>query len=184
MLRHFARLALLSVPLLTAACDDDITQEWVAQPDTIELFSVSRTELLGENSAYDFIDGVPLPIEAPGVSGRWDMAVVDLNDGLALIPASAFSGLDSRAGIANLGNRVLEEVREAPADTAAFKRTAVPAQLSTVYVVRSRRESCGFTSGVRYAKLEIISIDKAAGSLKFRTIVNPYCNDRKLIPPD
>src|SRR5687768_12215069 len=104
--RRCLRAVLCLIPLITAACDDEFTQEWVARPDTVLLFSLSRAELIGENSAYDLIDGVPLPVEAPGVTGRWDLAVIDQGDGLALIPASAFSGLDSRAAIATIGNRV------------------------------------------------------------------------------
>ena len=184
ILKRLARAWPCLIPVFAAACEDQFTQEWVARPDTVELFSLSRAELIGRPSAYDFIDGVPLPVETPGVTGRWDVVLVDQGNDLALMPASAFSGLDTRAGIATLGPGTLEAVKEAPRDTAQFKRTAVAIRVGTIYVVRSRRESCGFGSGVRYAKLEALSIDKARGTLRFRTIVNPYCNDRKLIPPD
>lgn len=177
-----AWLPLLLLPL--AACDDGFTQEWVAVPDTIQLYSLSRPELVGRPSAYDFVNHAPLAVEDLGATGQWDLALVDQGNELALVPASAFAGLVSRAGIATVTSRTLEEVEEAPRDTAAFKITPVPIRLGTIYVVRTRRESCGFGTGVRYAKLEPLQIDLVQGTLKFRTILNPFCNDRALIPPD
>jgi hypothetical protein len=174
---------LLFTPLLTA-CDDDLNADWTAVPDTVLLYSLSRPELLGKPSAFDFFDGVPISVESPAASGRWDLALIDLNGELALVPASAFVGVVSRAGVATVSARTLEEVTEAPGDTAQFKSEPVVIRVGTIYVVRTRRTDCGFGSGVRYAKLEPLEVNTTAGTLRFRSIVNPYCNDRKLIPPE
>jgi hypothetical protein len=32
--------------------------------------------------------------------------------------------------------------------------------------------------------MEALQVDATAGTLRFRAITNPYCNDRRLIPPD
>jgi hypothetical protein len=127
-----------------------------------------------------------IAVENPVAAGHWDVAVIDQSGGLALMPAGAFSGLESRAGIATItAQTTLEELKEAPRDTAAFSDAAVAALAGRIYVIRSRRENCGFgTFGVRYTKLEVLQVNTTAGTLSFRKITNPYCNDRKLIPPD
>ena len=172
------------LPLVAAACDDEFTQEWVAHPDTVTLFSLSRPELIGKPSAYNIVDGLPVAVENPGVTGSWDFALIDQGNDLAIMPASGFSGLGSRAAIVTTNSTSLFEFKEAPSDTSLYKTTATPMRVGNVYVVRSRRESCGFGSGFRYGKLEPLAIDKTAGTMEFRIIVNPYCNDRRLIPPD
>jgi hypothetical protein len=178
------------LPLLLAACEDEFTQDWTATPDTVELFSLSRPELIGRPSAFDFVPapvfGTPIAVENPSATGRWDVAVVDQGNTLAFLPAGGFTGLSSRAAIAEItASTTLEELREAPGDTAQFKSTAVTARVGRIYVVRTRREECPFSSaGVRYAKLEVLEVNAPAGTLRFRVITNPYCNSRTLIPPD
>jgi hypothetical protein len=178
-LRH---LLLLTSLLPLAACGDDLADNWTVNVDSVSLYSASRPTNLGRESAFDFSNLIPFPVETPGVTGRWDVVLTDADGTLSLVPASAFSGLDTRAAIATIGNRVLEEVESAPSDTSAYKRTAVPMQLHTVYVVRTRRVDCGFGSGVRYGKFEPIEIDPVSGFLRIRFIVNPFCNSRDLIP--
>ena len=175
-------LLLLSVTPLLAACSDDFTNKWDVFVDSVSLYSASRPELIGRNSAYDFADGIPFPVETPGITGRWDVALTDVNGGLALLPVSSFPGLDTRAGIATIGNRTLEEVTSAPSDTSLYTRAAVTMQVGTVYVIRTRRIDCGGITGVRYGKFEPLEIDVANGILRFRSIVNPFCNNRRLIP--
>jgi hypothetical protein len=178
-LRHLFMLTAL-IPL--AACSDDLADNWEVNVDSVTLYSASRPENIGRSSTLDFANWIPFPVETPGVTGRWDVTVTDANGTISLVPASAFSGLDTRAAIATLGNRTLEEVPTAPSDTAAYKRTAVAMQLGTVYVIRTRRIDCGFGSGVRYGKFEPIEIDPVKGVIRLRAIVNPFCNSRDLIP--
>ena len=183
-------LAVSILPAL-AGCDDDLNQDWVAVPDTVQLYSLSRPELIGQPSAFDFfnalgagVSGIPVIVEDPGASGRWDVAVTDVSGGLALAPAGAFVGLTSRAGIATVTGSTLEEFGRAPSDTSRYSSAAVPLEAGKLYVVRSRRESCGFSSGSKYAKLEVLETNPTTGTVRFRAITNPYCNDRRLIPPE
>jgi hypothetical protein len=175
----------LLMPLLTA-CDGDDTLNWEAQPDTVLLYSASRAEYIGRNSAFDFVFRSAKAIEDQGSTNNWDFTLAEQNGQLVLAPASAFSGLSSRAGLADIGPGVLEEIRRAPSDTAAFKSTPTVVRMGTIYVVRTRRATCpgGFGTGVIYAKMEALNIDLAAGTLRFRAITNPFCNDRALIPPE
>jgi hypothetical protein len=185
---HRLRRLIPLVVLVVAACDDPFGPAlWDATPDTVVLFSASRAEFIGRPSAVD-ITSIPvaaLPIESPSITGNWDIALTDLNGGLALVPASAFAGLESRARIGVLPNRTLEAVEEAPRDTTAYSAAAVPLQAGNVYIVRSRRASCGgLSSGYRYAKLRPVEIDVAAGTYRFEIVRNPYCDNRSFVPPE
>jgi hypothetical protein len=182
ILRYF----ILVVALAQTACDDPFgPRAWFAVPDTVLLHSLSRPELIGQASAFDFVSELRVPVEAPGVTGQWDIALVDEGGGLALVPAGAFGGFSSRAAIAVTSAQQLVDVLEAPRDTAAYRSTAVRIQPNVVYVVRTRRSDCGFgTSGFRYAKLRAVEIDPGSGRLRFEYVRNPFCNDRSLVPPE
>jgi hypothetical protein len=168
-----------------AACDDPFGPRfWSGVPDTTLIYSSSRAEYVGRASAFDFIELQGLPIELPGITGQWDVALADANGGLALVPAGEFAGISSRAGIAVFPNAELDDIAAAPRDTAAFSTAAVMLDPTTVYVIRTRRAQCGFGStGFRYAKMRPITIDVQAGTLSFEVVRNPYCNDRSLVPP-
>jgi hypothetical protein len=183
---RFLRYFILVVAATQAACEDPYGPRfWAAVPDTVELYSLSRAEFVGRPSAFDFVSLFSVPVEAPGVTGSWDVALVDEPGGLALVPAGAFAGFTSRAAIATMGPGQLVDVTEAPRDTAAYRLTAVTIQPNVVYVIRSRRGDCGFgSSGFRYAKVRAVTIDRAAGRLAFEYVRNPYCNDRSLVPPE
>src|SRR5690606_30484487 len=164
------RLMPLAV-LIVAACDDPYGPAmWSARPDTVLIYSASRPEHIGRASAVDItsLPVSPLPIEAPGVTGNWDVALTDLDGGLAIIPASAFAGLESRARIGVDTVRSFENVTEAPRDTAAFTVEPLPLREGVVYLIRSRRASCGgLSAGYRYGKLRPVAIDVAAGTFTF-----------------
>lgn len=174
--------------LLAAACDDAFgPQTWSAVPDTSVIFSASRPELLGKPAAFDFISLSPLRVESLGTTGQWDAVLAEQGGQYVLVPSSAFPGAgDTRAAIAAVSATSLEDVREAPRDTAAFRSVAVPIVEGGIYVVRTRREFCvDFgTAGVRYAKMHVVDIDDVAGTVRFAVARNPYCNSRALVPPE
>lgn len=187
LVHRLKRLVPLAV-LIVAACDDPYgPARWNADPDTLLVFSASRDIHIGRASAVD-ITSLPvavLPLEAPGVTGNWDIALVDVGGGLALAPAASFQGLESRARIGVLRDRVLDDVKEAPRDTSAFTAEPIALRAGDVYLVRSRRASCGgVSSGYRYAKLRPVTIDETAGTLRFEIVVNPYCDNRSFVPPE
>lgn len=184
--RSSRRLTLLLI-LVLAACDDPFGPAvWDATPDTMLLYSASRAEYLGFPSALDItsVPVQPVPLEAPSVTGNWDLALLDNAGGLALAPSGAFAGLESRARIAVLANRTLDSVTQASRDTTTYTADPVQIELGNVYVVRSRRASCGISSGYRYAKLRPVEINVAAGTYRFEIVRNPYCDNRSFIPPE
>jgi hypothetical protein len=182
---HRHRILLVFAALLVAACDDPFGPEfWSDRPDTTQLYSAARPELAGLPSAFDFVELVRYRIESPAATGSWDLALSEKDGGFVMIPAGSFEGIESRAGIAVTSATDLADVLEAPRDTAAFVRQPVPLTLGTVYVVRTRRASCGFTAGVRYAKFRAIEMDLAAGTMRFEFVRNPYCDNRSFVPPE
>jgi hypothetical protein len=172
--------------LSIVACDDPFGPgEWIATPDTITIFSLSREDLIGRPSAYDFVQHRLRQVESVGATGLWDVALRHEGTQLVLVPAGGFEGQTSRAGLALMPNTTFEQLAEAPGDTAAFTRTPAFVQPGQVYAVRTRREACNqFSAGVRYGKIKILAVDPTAGTLTFESLVNPFCNDRSLIPDE
>jgi hypothetical protein len=185
-MERMSRYLLLSAGLALAACGDGLGPgAWDDRPDTTMIYSASRPEYLGRPSAYDFVGLRRVAIEGSTETGAWDVMLLDANGSLALLPAGALPGITSRAGIARVQATTLAEVREAPRDTAAFVTTGTVLEPGAIYVVRSRREICfGFGSGVRYAKIQVVALDPAAGTFRFAVVRNPICNNRSLVPPD
>lgn len=178
-------LPLIAVAL--GACGDSTGPAfWDATPVVLLLYSASVPEYIGYRSALDVVSSPvqAVPIETAGATGQWDVALVHDGGSLALVAASGFEGLSSRAAVAEIEGAVFADVDRAPSDTAAYSTEPVPLRSNAVYIIRSRRGSCGFTSGYRYAKLQPLSIDVAAGTFRFSIVRNPYCDDRSFVPPE
>jgi hypothetical protein len=178
-------LLLAGVVASTAACEDDLGLDvWSASPDTITLYSLSRPDLINQPSAYDFVNRIVLRVESPNSTGSWDVALRHEGSQLALVPAAGFQGQVSRAGLAVISGATFEELEEAPEDTARYTSGAVVVTPGQVLVIRTRRTACAFSASSRYGKIKIIDVNPTAGVLRFATIVNPFCNDRSLVPPE
>jgi len=173
------------VGLAGAACGDDpFAINWVETPDTVTLFSLARSEL-NVVSAFDFRGRTAVVVETPGASGQWDVAVDTRGGEIVMVPAGAL-GIDSRAAVAPIPGTSYDDLVEAPADTTFYvEDQAVPVDLNTVYVIRTRRSVGSF--GRRcfyYAKLQPLATDAQAGTFTFFYDAARVCNDRRLIPPD
>jgi hypothetical protein len=183
--RYFSWIPLVTVLVLTA-CDDPFgPQLWDGTPVSMTLYSASRAEYIGLVSALDLVaqQATPVSIESPGALGNWDVVLLDGPDGLVLASASVFDGATRGARIAVLPNRAFIDVTEAPSDTAAYSPGPVPLRTDAVYVIRSRHANCGFSAGVRYAKVQPIEVDAQRGVFRFAVTRNPYCENRSLVPP-
>ena len=174
------------VVLLTAtACDDDpFAFRWTDNPDTVLLYSMARPEL-GLVSAYSFFEGLELEVEVPGAAGQWDIAIDTRGGEIVMLPPPVL-GIFSEAEIATFENTKLEDVTEAPSDSLRYvSDQPVPIEFGNVYVVKTNRSPGSFGRSCRYhAKLEAVDIDPIGGTLTFRHVTNPVCNDRDLIPPN
>jgi hypothetical protein len=177
-------MLLLATALGTAACDNAYGPVvWYATPDTSVIYSLSRPALLGEPSAYDFEYLRRVVIELPIETGQWDLVLAEEGGGFVFIPSSAFEGLSTRSGLGIVQGTTMDELTKAPGDSAFYQRTAVPVEVGAVYAVRTRSMACNpYGSGVTFGKLEVLSVDVAAGAVKLAAVHNPYCNDRNLVP--
>jgi len=179
-------LLLLTIVAGLGACSDNLgPQAWNATPDTITLYSASRIDLLGFPSAYDFVNLNLVRLENPGSTGSWDVALTGGPAGpMQLVPASAFEGQTSRAAVATISGQTFEALTSAPSDSAAFVSQPVTIVTGGVYVVRTRRYACSFSTAVNYAKIKALAVDPAAGTARLELVRNPICNDRSFVPPD
>lgn len=185
---RFVHYLMLASTAVIAACGDDRfgPVNWSDVPDTLQIYSVSRPELLGMRSAVDavFPPAVTVPVES---GASWDFALAEQGGQFVMLPRSATENTDTTAAIATIGEEVtLDEVTEAPPNS-EFVTQPVPIETGTVYVLRTRRVVCNqFTSlsGPRFGKLKAIAVDAEEGTYEFAVVVNPRCNDRDLVPPD
>ena len=153
--------------------------------DTAVVYSLARPEL-NLPTAFDFIGGRSLRIEAPGSTGAWDLALDTQGGQLVFLPPGAL-GIESEAGIVPFPGLRFDELTAAPGDTALYKGDEpIPLDAGSVYVIRTHRSPDRF--GIRcvfYAKLEPLAIEPTLGTLQFRYDVNPLCGERQLVPtPD
>lgn len=167
-----------------AACDDDPfgLGDWVANPDSVLLYSLARPELNLPSALNAYLKRT-LRVEAPTSSGEWDVAL-DTQDGqLVLLPAVAL-GIPGEARIATFPGMDFEELLVAPVDTVPYTAEAVPVVMSTTYVVRTNSYPTGFgRSCFYYAKLQPFEIDLQAETVRFIIDSNPICQQPDLVPP-
>jgi hypothetical protein len=167
-----------------ASCGSDPYHlDWGQGLDTVALYSV-LDPTLGLYDGFDFVNGRPVEIEAIGSTGSWDVAVGGDPGGLVLMPPGAF-GLSSKAGVAVMPGKRLEDVLRAPSDSASYDTTEpVPLAVGTTYVIRTRTATdiYGTTACTYYAKMEPLSVDPAQGRIRFIFGSNPNCYDLSLSP--
>ena len=182
-IRNLALVILVSAVALSACEDDLYNFTWVENPDTVELYVLSRPEsnLL---SAFDFHSRIPKRLEAPTTGDLWDLAV-DYRDGqFVWLPPGAM-GIASDAAVATLEGHSWLSAREAPADTALYVSDApVPIRLDPIYVIRTRLHQGTVWVCNYHGKIEVLATDSIVGTVRFQFDVNPICNSRDLVPPD
>lgn len=181
--RHFSLLVAVFPVALGACGDDPFAVEWFANPDTVQLYALSRPEpnLL---SAFDFYNRAPKRLESVSTGDQWDL-VADVREGQVVwLPPGAL-GIPSEAAVATLENETFESAARAPSDTARYVGDeAIPVRLGQVYVIRTRRIQGSFSTCNHYGKIEALETDPVAGTIRFQFDVNRICNDLDLVPPE
>ena len=175
----------MAAAALVSGCNDNTSlYTWTDTPDTVIIASASRVELAGLGSGFDITTRNAVIIERLGAGQSYDFALTEQGGGFYLTPLGTFFGQSLRAGINTTTYTDLASAKRAPTDSASYAQTTpVPAQPGTVYIVRSRRVSCLYTTGSYYAKMRVISVDAATGTMKFELVQNPNCGDVSLVPP-
>ena len=180
-----AILPVLLLPVLGACNEepDNPFDDWDVVEDTATLHTADRVETQGLPAAYDIVNHRTLRIEDPTASGAWDFALTGGVDGpLTLTPLGAFFDVENRAGLGIERDASFEEIERASADDADYVTDeTVALEEGVVYIVRSRQTGGGC---VRFGKMEPLEIDQDAGTLTFRLIRNPNCNETDLVPDE
>lgn len=163
-------------------CDDPYAIDWEESPDTAFIYSLARPEL-NLPSAYDFLSQLPLRVEAPPSTGKWDLALDTQGGELVFLPPGAL-GVGSAARLARIPNTTWDEVIYAPSDSTQYSTDLpVPVRAGDIYVLRTHT-SRGFygMSCVYYGRIKPVEIDVDVGLLRFMYDVSPVCNSLRLIP--
>jgi len=165
----------------SAGCGSSTEPVLIPIPDETEeatLADVSGSTLT-DPSAFDVITGQA--VRTDQFSG-WDFLFEIQDDGSAVLwPREAVTEEDPDAGL-QLSSRTFEDLVEAPEEGYSTSES-VSVAVGDVFAVRSRRDPAyGSIRCRRYAKLEILDLDAAGGTVTFRHLVNPNCEKRKLVP--
>lgn len=187
ILMRAIRLPLLAAAVTMTACDDPFAnQPWSAAPDTLTLYSAGRVEYAGIPAALNIAGSrvSVVAIDQAGAATEWDFLLNEESGALVFVPSSVIPGVESRAGIVKSEETTLEAVTRAPSGSDAYESEAVTLELNAIYVLRSRRAGCGFTSGSNYGKMKVVALDVALGTARLAVVRNPYCDDRDLVPPE
>lgn len=181
LMRRLAGLLLLVglTPLL--ACDT-FEPTWFGFVDQVELHSLARAEFIGRASGYDFIQQRPVIVEEPKLHDPYDfdLALTEIDGAFHALPAGLFEGFPIEPGIAiDSSGIAFEDLTEAPR-SGYITDQAVPLRTDWLYLVQTRRDQRGCRM---YGKFEVTETDPA-GIVRFRTLRNPTCNDRNLVPPE
>lgn len=184
-MRFFVFLCASAAAALVSSCNDNTSlYTWTDTPDTVTIASASRVELAGLGSGYDITNRSTVIIERLGAGQSYDFALTEQSGGFYMTPVGAFFGQSLRAGINTTTYTDLASAKQAPSDSASYAQTTpVAAEPGKVYILRSRRVSCVYTTGSYYAKMRVVSVDAATGTMKFELVQNPNCGDRSLVPP-
>jgi len=172
---------LLLVGLGPLVACDAFEPTWFAVDDHVALYSLSRADFVGRESAYDFIAQRPVVVEWAKIQDPYDfdVAITEVEGVLHALPAGVFDGFPIQPGIAvDSSGITFEDMDQAPRD-GYVTDAALPLRTDWVYAVQTRRDFRGCTM---YGKFTVTNLDPA-GIVTIRAVRNPLCNDRNLVPP-
>lgn len=173
-----------AILLLLSGCGDDpFLLRWTENPQEAILFALDRDEL-NTPAGFNMLARSTVVIEDPLAQGNWDFSIERREGRMHFLPPSIL-GVASRAAIVPLAGTTFEDVRRAPRDTLLYvTEEPVPAELGTIYVIRTHEQVGRFGQlCVYYGKVEPLEIDLELGTLRFLHDTSPDCNNRRLVPP-
>jgi hypothetical protein len=170
--------ALAVSALVAAGCGNSGLLAPVADSASVATLADFRTSDLGSPSAFDILAGRAVRTD---ITSGWDFLYYVQPDGtMELRPRDMVLGGTSSQGIQEV-TESFDQLTEAPS---GGYTTDTPVQVSQgdVLAVVSRSDP-NFAVQCRYfMKMEITSVDTAAGTLTFRYLTNPNCEQRILAP--
>ena len=187
----FAGAALLLLGL--AACDDPNSGIYdpLMRQDTVSLAAPAVAPEIP--SALD-VAYASSPVrgrypELAADAESWDVAIRRSGGELHFAPAGLFQfqnpvGGATTAAVTEPIERTIDELRQAPSESAFRGDSMVAIRRGFVYVVRSRATGASFGGCQNYAKVEPLEVDVEAGTVRLRVVGNARCNDRRLVEED
>lgn len=176
--RLLTTLFLLAVPVL--GCEDSLGPREAPNPSepTETTLHDFLTAEIRQPSAFDVLGAEPVRTDQ---TPAWDYlfyipqgGVPEFRPRALVLDASAASGL-------RRVDRGFEALEQAPEGGYVTDR---PVELveGEVYALRSR-QSPGFSISCRkFGKMEVLDVDATAGTVTFRHLINPNCENRSLVP--
>lgn len=188
----FAGAALLLLGL--AACDDP--NSGIYDPrireDTVDLAAPAVAPEIPSALDVSYSSG-PIRGRYPELAAdaeNWDVAIRREGDELLFAPAGLFQfqnptvGGASTAGVTEPIERTMDELRQAPSESAFVDDSMITIRPGFVYVVRSRTTGASFSGCQNYAKVQPLEVNAEAGTVRLRVVGNERCNDRRLVEED
>ena len=148
--------------------------------DTLELYSLRGTPV-PTASAFDIVRGFPARME---LGDEFDFAF-DFSDGdtAIMIPGQAL-GIPIESGVQPV-DRAFDDILIAPVDD-YIDDSIMSVEVGTVFAGRSRLapDFCSAFLGAlpRFAKFEVLAIDRVEGKITLKYLVNFNCGYRSLEP--
>lgn len=172
-------LTLLVLAFALAGCDDPLENILGPVPDeptTVTLYEFGSSSLR-QPSAFDAIGGSAVRTDQ---SAGWDLLLSDGGSGMEFRPRSIVLEVSSAAGL----QRVEAEfgALDMAPSSGYVTDEPVPVEAGAVYALRSREDPQFGGSCLRYRKMEIVSVDAAGGEVTLRSLGNPNCGRRTLVP--
>lgn len=169
-----------ALALAGSACEETTGPEFgpvPEEPTEVTVFGFERSSVR-DPSAFDATG----PRTArPDQTTEWDFLVDVPQEGPAeLRPRNAVVGDGSESGL-QASDRAFEEIDEAP-EGGYTTDAPLAVEEGDVVVGRSRQDPSFALNCSHFFKLEIVSVDRAGGTLTFRHLINPACEDRNLVP--
>lgn len=180
-MRNSIVLAVVAVSLALAGCDDSLAPQRrpvPEEPSEVTLFEFRDSDLR-DPSAFDAIIGQAVRTDQ---TSEWDYLFALRASGAAeLRPRNVVLGGGSVAGL-QVVEQEFGQLDQAP-ENGYRTGSAVAVSEGDVLAGRSRQDPSLAQLGCNYfLKMEILSVDPAAGTLTFRHLINPNCNQRNLVP--
>jgi len=148
--------------------------------DTLELYSLRGTPV-PTASAFDIVRGFPARME---LEEEFDFAF-DFSDGdtAIIVPGQAL-GIPIESGVQPM-DRAFDDILIAPVED-YIDDSIMSVDVGTVFAGRSRRapDFCSAFLGAlsRYAKFEVLAIDRVEGKITLKYLVDFNCGYRGLEP--
>lgn len=175
-MRRFVVLLLLVAVL--PSCSDSTGPGFAPVPETpgeVTLFDFNSSSLT-EPSAFDAVNGRPARTDQ---TSRWDLLFAVTGEGNGeLRPRNAILGRGANAGIQQV-DRAFDAVTRAPESGYVTDR-AVTVEEGDVLVGRSRQDPSFRITCEHFYKVEVAMLDREAGTMILRHLINPACGRRNL----